>query len=74
MINESYLLTRREVEIRCRLGRSTIYRKMRNGTFPLPLKIGVRAVRWPETEISEWIKSRPRAAGEHPEMKEVPAN
>lgn len=74
MNTESRLLTRQEVETKCRLGRSTIYRKMRDGTFPLPLKIGVRAVRWPETEISEWIKSRPRAAGEHPEMKEVPTN
>ena len=66
MSNESCLLTRKEVEARCRLGRSTIYRKMRNGTFPLPLKIGMRAVRWHRQEIETWIASRPRATGECP--------
>ncbi len=59
----SRLLTRAEIEARYRLSRSTIYRKMRDGTFPLPLKIGARAVRWSEAEITEWVESRPRAAG-----------
>ena len=40
-----------EVLTRTALTRSTIYRKMREGSFPEPLKIGVRAVRWPESEI-----------------------
>ena len=58
------LLTRAEVEARCRLGRSTIYSKMRDGTFPLPLKISVRAVRWHSSEIEAWIDARPRATGQ----------
>ena len=31
--------------------RSSIYRKMRDGSFPQALKIGARAVRWQESEI-----------------------
>ena len=67
MMNDQ-LLTRREVEQRCGLSRSTIYRKMRERppTFPTPIKLSQRAVRWMESEIAEWIASRPRATGDFP--------
>ena len=58
------LLTRQDVEARTALSRSAIYRKMREGTFPVPLQIGARAVRWPASEIEAWIADRPRATGE----------
>lgn len=46
MSNEQdVLLTRPEVERRTGLSRSTLYRKMRDGTFPVPLKVSERAVR-----------------------------
>ena len=58
------LLTRAEVEARCAIARTTIYRLMRCGEFPEPLKIGPRAVRWPASEIEAWLAERPRATGE----------
>ena len=58
------LLTRREVERRTGLSRSTLYRKMREGTFPVPLKISDRAVRWRESDIRAYVDSRPRSYGE----------
>ena len=58
------LLTRTEVETRVGLERSTIYREMRAGRFPLPLKIGERAVRWKLSEIEAWLATRPRTTGE----------
>ena len=58
------LLTRPEVETRCGITRSTIYRMMRAGQFPEPVKVGPSAVRWPESEIEEWLNTRPRATGE----------
>ena len=60
------LLRLSEVQTRTALGRTTIYRKMREGTFPEPLKIGARAVRWPESEIEAWLAARPRATGDSP--------
>lgn len=63
---EDQLLTRTEVERRVGLKRSALYRMMRAGQFPLPLKIGARAVRWPSSEIEAWLVSRPRATGDHP--------
>ena len=58
------LLIRAEVEKRCRIARTTIYRLMRAGQFPEPIRIGPRAVRWSRDEIERWLASRPRATGE----------
>ena len=58
------LLRRKEVETRCGIARTTIYRLMRCGQFPEPLKVGPRAVRWLESEIETWLAERPRATGE----------
>ena len=65
------LLTRRQVEQACGLSRSTIYRKMREGTFPEPIRIGVRAVRWPAHELEDWLASLPRATGDHDATSEA---
>ena len=58
------LLRREEVETRCGLARSSIYRLMRSGQFPEPVRVGPRAVRWPASEIEAWLSARPRATGE----------
>ena len=58
------MLTRPEVETRVGLARTTIYRLMRAGQFPAPLKVGPKAVRWPASEIDDWLASRPRATGD----------
>ena len=46
-----YLIDRREVERRVGLTRSTIYDGMNKGTFPKPLKVGAKAVRWRSSDI-----------------------
>ena len=58
------LMTRIEVQKRTGLSRTTVYRLMRAGTFPEPIKIGPRAVRWLESEIEAYLTSRPRASGD----------
>ena len=58
------MITRKQVEDRFGLSRSSIYRLMREGRFPEPVRIGVRAVRWSEDEITSWLESRPRATGD----------
>ena len=49
---------RPEVEAKTGLSRSTIYEKMKNGTFPKPVKLGPRAVGWLATEVDAWISER----------------
>ena len=58
------LINRHEVERQTGLSTSAIYVKMRRGIFPRPIKVGERAVRWRQSEITAWIESRPRAGGE----------
>ena len=60
------LLTRRQVEERCCLSTSSIYRFMRDGLFPEPIRVGRRAVRWHASEIEAWLATRPRATGDRP--------
>ena len=54
---DTRLMTRTEVEDRCGLARSTIYRMMEEGSFPRPVRIGAKAVRWREDEINALIQS-----------------
>ena len=60
------LLPRAEVEARCGIARTTIYRLMRAGEFPTPIKVGLRAVRWRESELEAFLADRPRATGDGP--------
>ena len=69
MQGRTRLLRRQEVEERCQLSRSTLYRMMREGEFPEPIKVGARAVRWPELEIEAWLSDRPRATGDLAEYR-----
>ena len=57
-------LCRHEVEGRCQFSRATLYRMMRQGESPEPIKVGARAVRWPELEIEARLSDRPRATGD----------
>ena len=57
-----------EVLSRTRYGRTSIYRKMEDGSFPRSIKLGgppvdpeafdSRAVAWIENEVEQWIESR----------------
>jgi prophage regulatory protein len=50
------ILRRRQVEARTGLSRSTIYERIRAGTFPAPISLGGgKAVGWLESEVSDWI-------------------
>ena len=40
------------------LGRTTIWRMMREGRFPQSRRIGRAAMAWVENEIDEWMKER----------------
>jgi prophage regulatory protein len=57
------ILRRPQVEACTGLSRSTLYAMMAEGKFPQPLRLGRRAVGWPEAVISAWLESRkPRDA------------
>lgn len=55
------LLTCREVAKFTRLSRSSIYRLMKAGEFPRPIRVGPNSVRWRTSDIANWSDSRPTA-------------
>ena len=48
------LLNKWAVEERTSLDITTIYRKMKAGTFPQPVRVGRRRVAWRESDIAAW--------------------
>ena len=48
------LLNKWRVEERTSLDITTIYRKMKAGTFPQPVRVGRRRVAWRESDIAAW--------------------
>jgi len=55
---KTVILRRREVQARTGLSRASIYLAMKEGRFPRPIKLGLRAVGWVESEIEEWLAIR----------------
>lgn len=46
------------------LSRSSIYRKMDEGTFPRSVRVTSGAVRWRMSQIMDWMESLPVTGGE----------
>lgn len=46
-----------EVSHRTGLGRSSMYQRIREGTFPKPVRITPYAVGWRSDQITAWIES-----------------
>ncbi|KXV69138.1 hypothetical protein AD952_14500 [Acetobacter cerevisiae] len=51
-------LTATEVTQRLKVGKSTLYRKIRNEGFPKPIQMGLRCARWSEEAISNWLEEQ----------------
>ena len=49
-----HLLDKWQIEERTSLDITTIYRKMKAGTFPQPVRVGRRRVAWRESDVARW--------------------
>lgn len=49
------IIRMKTVQARTGLSRSTIYRKMADGTFPAKLQISTNGAGWHESEINRWV-------------------
>jgi prophage regulatory protein len=56
--NASRLLRLPDVQDFVGLRRSEIYRRVKLGTFPRPIRLGVNAVAWPQAEIEAWVAEK----------------
>ncbi|WP_035546148.1 AlpA family transcriptional regulator [Burkholderia sp. 9120] len=50
------ILRRKQVEREVGLSRSTIYQRIKDGTFPRPVRLGVRAVGWRTGDIDDFLR------------------
>lgn len=55
---EIELLTFARVSQRVSFGRSTIYQRIKDGTFPRPVSLGPHCVRWRSDSIDAWIEAQ----------------
>ena len=55
MSNSERIIRLRTVLDRTGLSRSTVYRKIADGTFPAQVRISVHGAGWHESAINEWI-------------------
>lgn len=53
------------------LSRSSIYKRIGEGSFPAPVSIGGRAKRWLKTDIESWISQQIRMSRFGLENKEA---
>lgn len=60
--HEPAILRRPQVEQRTGLSRSTLYQYIKDGDFPKPVRLGLRAVGWLESDIGAWIAARVKGA------------
>ncbi|MXW18356.1 MAG: AlpA family transcriptional regulator [Gemmatimonadetes bacterium] len=58
------VLRAREVVSEIGVSKATLYRWVRSGGFPKPIKLGPGAVGWRREELDEWVDSRPRRGTE----------
>ena len=52
------MLSVREVVARVGLHRTTIWKQVRDGTFPAPHELAGNKIGWPESTITTWLDSR----------------
>jgi prophage regulatory protein len=50
------ILRRKQVEREVGLSRSTIYQRIKDGTFPRPVRLGARAVGWRAGDIDQFLR------------------
>lgn len=55
------LLRREEVCQRIAVSGPTLYRMVKFGGFPAPIRVGPRASRWREDEVEKFLQDRPRS-------------
>lgn len=53
--HDEALLKLQAVQSRTSLSKSTIYAKIKDGTFPEPVRLGARCSRWKSSDLNNWL-------------------
>ena len=55
MLAPDRIVRLKTVLVRTGLSRSTIYRKIAEGTFPSQIRISIKGAGWRESDINRWV-------------------
>jgi prophage regulatory protein len=67
---EERIIRLKTVLERTGLSRSTLYRKIGEGTFPRQIRIAARCAGWRESAVEAWLRNPIfYSAGDHPEQR-----
>jgi len=58
VVRDRRILRRADVEQKTGFKRAHLYQLMKEGKFPKPIRLGIRAVGWDSVEVDEWIAAR----------------
>lgn len=50
----------------CGMGVSTTWRRVKEGTFPRPIRIGERSTRWRWEDVHAWLEAQGKQPGPQP--------
>ena len=59
-LEEYRILRREEVSQLTSLARATIYKKVADGSFPPPIRLGTRSVGWRLADVVAWLQAPER--------------
>ena len=59
-LEERRIVRRDEVSKLTGLARATIYKKVADGSFPTPIRLGARSVGWRLSDIIAWLQAPER--------------
>ena len=59
-VEEHRIVRRNEVTRLTGLARATIYKKVADGSFPEPIRLGARSVGWRLSDIVAWLQAPER--------------
>jgi prophage regulatory protein len=57
-MSKEYYYLRQDLESLFQISRATIYRWVKEGSFPQPIHLGANMVRWKVSDIEAWIVVR----------------
>ena len=57
-MSKEYYYLRQDLESLFQISRATIYRWVKEGSFPKPIHLGANMVRWKVSDIEAWIVAR----------------
>ena len=60
LLEERRIIRRDEVSKLTGLARATIYDKVKDGSFPPPIRLGPRSVGWRLSDIDAWLQAPER--------------